>query len=382
MQHNSEMLLRGSGNEGPAEISPEVASERRLAWPDAAKGLCMVLVVLGHSAIWFDQQVDGNASHWLVFTDVLTPFRMPLFFLISGLMSVNALSRPLDMNRKRVTGLFYLYALWTVLFLARLFVPGASDSENPPSAVEIVLSTLLPTPFWYLWALPIYFVLTWAAFRSLGDRSRPWLLIPLIALSSASPWISAVTDTVMREPLDPLKLGPASSNALWFYLGACLPSLWFALMKRACWSYLAGSIVVYAGLIAPVLMWGVRDETKIILAPLALFISSQAFALMSMNSRFMRILQWVGRSTLPVYILHLFGISVISAIVTKTGAADTLTANSLVEISVPLIMACILVGLCVSSGKLILRNRYTAWLLEAPRVLTDPRNARNSTRCE
>lgn len=333
----------------------------------------MVLVVLGHSAIWFDQQVHGNATFWLTITDIFAPFRMPLFFLISGLMSVNALRRPLDLSRKRTVGLLYLYTLWTALFLARLFVPGASDGEDPPHALEIVLSILLPTPFWYLWALPIYFVLTWVAFRVLSDRARVWLLVPLVVLSAASPWIGTATETAMREPLDPLKLGPAASNALWFYLGACLPALWFSMMGRARWRNLAVATLVYAVLVVPVLAWGVRDEGKVLLAPLALFISAQAFALFSMNTRPMRWMQWVGKSTLPVYILHLFAISVISAAVSKAGLDDILRMNPLVELLVPLIMAVSLTVICVWAGRIILGSRYIAWLLEAPAALTRPR---------
>lgn len=369
-------MLLAKPTTGPTTDAPTgQAPRQRIPWPDAAKGLCIALVVLGHSAIWFDQQVHGNATFWLTVTDIFAPFRMPLFFLISGLMSVNALSRPLDLSRKRTIGLLYLYTLWTALFLARLFVPGASDGEAPPYAVEIAVSILLPTPFWYLWALPIYFTLTWVTFRLLAGRSRLWGLVPLVALSAVSPWVEAATDTAMREPLDALKLGPATSNVLWFYLGACLPSLWFALMKRARWSYLAGSIALYAALIMPVLMWGVGDEVKVILAPLALLISSQGLALLSMETRVMRSMQWLGRSTLPVYILHLFAISVISAAVTKTGLGDTLTVHPVVETLVPLVMAVSLTVTCVWAGQLILGSRYTSWLLEAPRALTRPRSA-------
>ncbi|MGX4711629.1 acyltransferase family protein [Rhodococcus ruber] len=362
-----------AGGRSTTETPTEQAPRQRIPWPDAAKGLCMVLVVLGHSAIWFDQQVHGNATFWLTITDIFAPFRMPLFFLISGLMSVNALSRPMDLSRKRTVGLLYLYALWTALFLARLFVPGASDGEDPPHALEIVLSILLPTPFWYLWALPIYFVLTWVAFRALSDRARLWLLVPLVALSAASPWIGTATETVMREPLDPLKLGPAASNALWFYLGACLPALWFSMMGRARWRNLAVATLVYTVLVVPVLAWGVRDEVKVLLAPLALFISAQAFALFSMNTRPMRWMQWVGKSTLSVYILHLFAISIISAAVSKVGLDDILRMNPLVELLVPLIMAVSLTVICVWAGRIILGSRYIAWLLEAPAALTRPR---------
>ncbi|MGW5288818.1 acyltransferase family protein [Rhodococcus pyridinivorans] len=372
-----------NSHEVAQEASWRVASVRptdrtkRIAWPDAAKGLCMVLVVLGHSALWFDQQVQGNSTLWLTITDVFAPFRMPFFFLISGLFSVNALARPLQQSRKRTIGLLWVYVLWTILFVARLFVPGASDGDNPPTAVEFLQSVLLPTPFWYLWALPVYFLFTWLIFRVLSGRYRLVVLIPLVALSAVAPLIDAATDSIMREPLDPLKLGSVASNALWFYLGACAPSLWYALMKNARWSYLAGSLGLYCVLIVPVLAWGVRDESKILLAPLALFICSQAFSLLSMRTRVMSFLQWVGRSTLSVYVLHMFAISVISALVGRFGLADLLTRYGWVEQLTPIVMSLTLVVVCIWVGNnVVLAHRYTSWMLEAPRTLTGARERR------
>lgn len=369
---DSRELAQDAGRQ-VAPVTAEGRAKQRIAWPDAAKGLCMVLVVLGHSAIWFDQQVQGDSMLWLTITDVFAPFRMPFFFLISGLFSVNALARPLHQSRKRTIGLLYVYVLWTTLFVARLFVPGARDGEKPPTVVEFVLSVLLPTPFWYLWALPVYFTLTWLIFRALSGGSRLLVLVPLAVLSAASPLIDVATDSIMREPLDALKLGSVASNALWFYLGASVPSLWYALMKQARWSHLVGSLAVYCVLIVPVLAWGIRDETKILLAPLALFICSQAFALLSMRNRVMTSLQWVGRSTLPVYVLHMFAISVISALVSKAGLAAFLTKYGWAELLTPLIMTLTLVAVCIWVGNLILGNRFTSWTLESPKALTKAR---------
>lgn len=371
--HSKELEATGRGLKGSETAEAVVGNARRIAWPDAARGLCMVLVVLGHSAIWFDQQVNGEARLWLVITDFFAPFRMPLFFLISGLFSVNALGRALNQSRKRTIGLLYVYVLWTALFVARLFVPGASDGESPPTVLELLLSVALPTPFWYLWALPVYFVSTWVIFRFLRGRSRLLAIVPLALLSAAAPLIDAATDSIMREPLDALKLGSVAANALWFYLGAAAPGLWNVLMKNARWSWLAGSAAVYCVLIVPVLMWGVRDEAKLLLAPLALFICSQAFSLFSMSTRVMDALRWVGRSTLPVYVLHMFAISVISAVVTKTAMAEHLTRYWFVELATPFVLTVMLTVLCIWGGNFLLGNRLTAWMLEAPRVLTSAR---------
>ncbi|REH94288.1 hypothetical protein DOS70_08965, partial [Staphylococcus felis] len=45
----------------------------RLTWLDTAKGICILLVVLGHSG-----------SHW--YDEIMSWFRMPLFFFLSGIL--------------------------------------------------------------------------------------------------------------------------------------------------------------------------------------------------------------------------------------------------------------------------------------------------------
>ena len=135
----------------------------RLDWPDVAKGFCMVLVVLWHVALWMRDEFGGATAvaPWAVVAHYFSPLRMPLFFFISGFLSARALARPLQESRRRTIGLYYLYSLWTCLFLSRLFIPQARDGGQAPSLSDLALSLLMPTSYWYLWALPAFFIFTW-----------------------------------------------------------------------------------------------------------------------------------------------------------------------------------------------------------------------------
>ena len=60
------------------------ASQNRVSWVDYAKGICIVLVVLMHSTLGVENAAGGLS--WLHdFIHWAKPFRMPDFFLISGL---------------------------------------------------------------------------------------------------------------------------------------------------------------------------------------------------------------------------------------------------------------------------------------------------------
>jgi uncharacterized membrane protein YcfT len=84
----------------------------RVAWLDMARGLCMVLVVLLHADIASGRPHEQSAVACLI-NMALVPLRLPLFFLVSGLLAARLLSRsPREVLVRRVLFCLYLYVLW------------------------------------------------------------------------------------------------------------------------------------------------------------------------------------------------------------------------------------------------------------------------------
>lgn len=89
----------------------------RLAWADAAKGLCIALVVLYHVVgKHYDQVLPAElasvATAWALVGYAPRPLRMPLFFVLSGMFAARALQRPWRQALgPRVLALYYLYAV-------------------------------------------------------------------------------------------------------------------------------------------------------------------------------------------------------------------------------------------------------------------------------
>jgi uncharacterized membrane protein YcfT len=88
------------------------SSPGRNTWVDAAKGLCIILVVLFHSTLGVEK--DLGVTTWMhTVIDWAKPFRMPDFFMISGLFLSARLARPwaqyLD---AKVWHFAYFYLLW------------------------------------------------------------------------------------------------------------------------------------------------------------------------------------------------------------------------------------------------------------------------------
>lgn len=345
----------------PSSIHP------RLQWLDAAKGVCMILVVLLHSSGWLNSIVPpGSLDFWWEFSSVLIPLSMPLFFFISGFLAARSLEQPLARSRAKTVGLYYLYVLWTMAFLARLWVPGFNRGSD---LVAAAVSILLPTAFWYLWALGSYFLVARGCIVLMGKFSI-WALVPLGLLSVAAPVLSP--EMLHLPTSEALEIESVARNLLWFYAGVHLKTVWVGLLDRGHWARLAGGIVVYAAIYIAAQRNGLLAAAMVLLSAVALFTAAQALALLPMDAAIGRALQWVGRLTLPVYIFHIFAISLMSAIWAAVGLRVNSSNAGTVLLIVPPLLAVVLTVASRVVGSRVLNSRLR-WLLSAPSWLVAPR---------
>ena len=87
----------------------------RIDWVDYAKGICIVLVVMMHSTLGV-QEAAGQTGFMDYVVAFARPFRMPDFFLISGLFLARVIDRDwrtyLD---RKVVHFAYFYLLGTAI---------------------------------------------------------------------------------------------------------------------------------------------------------------------------------------------------------------------------------------------------------------------------
>ena len=148
-------------------------SKQRLEWVDTAKGISILLVVMMHSAIGVGE-VTGGVSylHWIIAW--ASPFRMPEFFLISGLF----LSQVIDRDwrpyaDRRVVHYLYFYALWAVIHLLFKQAVGAGD---PVTAISYIAWAIIE-PYGVLWFIYMLAAFS-AAAKLLHDAKAPhWLVL-------------------------------------------------------------------------------------------------------------------------------------------------------------------------------------------------------------
>ena len=154
----------------PAARSTDDGS--RVTWVDTAKGICIILVVMMHSTLGVGAEMGGEGfMHWVV--AFAKPFRMPDFFLVSGLF----LSRVIDRDwrtysDKRVVHFFYFYILWLVIQSGLKY--GQLSGGSPAVFLGHLVQGLYE-PFstlWFIYILAVFSVAT----KLLRHVSAPALL--------------------------------------------------------------------------------------------------------------------------------------------------------------------------------------------------------------
>lgn len=129
----------------------------RVTWIDAARGWCMLAIVIGHVYLPWNE-------HPAVF-DLLYAFHVPAFFLLSGLtFRAEAVGWPRFLTR-RARGLLVPYVLWALASVAVFQVLGslaaASLGRRGPSQVmHNLLGVIVANPSrgWMDWNKPLWFL--------------------------------------------------------------------------------------------------------------------------------------------------------------------------------------------------------------------------------
>src|SRR5712692_9266545 len=139
----------------------DAMADGRVAWVDYAKGFCIVFVVMMHSTLGAENAAGQEG--WL--HNVVTfakPFRMPDFFLISGLFLARVIGRDwrtyLD---RKVVHFVYFYVLWVTIQFGFKSPAFAAETGWAHVGFTYLLSFIEPFgTLWFIYLLPLFFVVT------------------------------------------------------------------------------------------------------------------------------------------------------------------------------------------------------------------------------
>lgn len=190
----------------------------RVDWVDYAKGICIIMVVMMHSVLGVEKAADQTGfMHYVVM--FAKPFRMPDFFLISGLFLSVVINRDwrtyLD---RKVMHFAYFYVLWVTIQFGFKVPLIAAEAGWAEAGLQYLASFIQPFgTLWFIYLLPIFFVVTKAT------RNVHPLAIWLIAAALES--AHAATGWYVIDEF--------CARFVYFYTGYVLADEVFALSDRA-----------------------------------------------------------------------------------------------------------------------------------------------------
>jgi len=291
----------------------------RMAWVDMAKGLSIILVVMMYAA-YNTGKYTGETGFLHYVIGFATPFRMPEFFLISGLFLSQVIARPWRrFADRRVVHYFYFYGVWAFIMIAL----KEGLYARSPAAMAQGLGLAVVEPYGVLW-----FIYMLAVFGATAKLLWQWRVshLPVLALAAALQMTGIHSASYVVTQF--------CGYFVFFYAGYAAAPLVFALvdwMSRrmvlavvalVAWAVFNGALVFSPGhaVLPQETRMGLAAFAPLHLA-LAIAGSGALCVLGALLSRlwFMDWLRWLGEHSLVVYLAFTLPMSMVRAVALNSG---------------------------------------------------------------
>ena len=354
----------------PLPVSSEVSPRKpRLGWLDALRGFTMLLVVTNHVAL----KSFGMQIRWSAALQFFLLFRMPLFFFISGFLAYKASrvwnARTLgELTLKKMRVQIIPTVVFFLLFLA--MVPTTPFLHN----LDEALASSMKAGYWFTIVL-LYMLLTFYLFSYVesklfrGTPAPPILILLLFIVSLCMfetcylprhfSWALGYKGQP-NEFLNYTSLVEMFRYFPFFLYGALVHRYWERAQRLMDSRWFFPVVVVLALLTTlEVIKWhNLRLEWASLPHTLAMFLLlTMVFMFFRHYSDFFsdktalgRGLQFIGRRTLDIYLLHYFFLPKLPMV----GEFFRVNRhNFILDTTASLAIALLVVGFCVITSQLL-----------------------------
>lgn len=336
------------GTPAPAPAATRPAP--RLAWVDAARGGAVVAVVLLHLSIGHFYQLPHDDRFvvpvWDRVNQIVGAVRMPLLFLVSGLLASGKIRRGFRGGRalEATAANAYLYTVWVGLYALLALLAGGHVPFAMTSWGHFASQFVRPeTPLWFIFALAVY-VPVFTAVR------RVPTVVVVGATAALHLWASMLY--TVESPL----WTRALVYVVFFAVGARAPDLVRVVAASPAWTFVAALAagLAFDALTLQALMSVERPDLHQAVLTMALFAAGAIAAiglsaLMCRVRAYRNVATWVGQRTLGIYILHIPLILVLDALLTgpAAGLATLARATLALDYAYPLLATAVIILACV-----------------------------------
>jgi uncharacterized membrane protein YcfT len=340
-------------NSTAALAEPSAHSARsapaRIDWVDYAKGICIVMVVMMHSVLGVELAA-GQTGFMHLLVAFAKPFRMPDFFLISGLFLSIVIDRDWrTYGDRKVVHFAYFYVLWVTIQFG--FKAPSFAAETSWAHVGFMYLESFIEPFgtlWFIYLLPVFFVIAKATRRI--PPLAIWGVAALLEMAHiATGW------TVIDE---------FCARFVYFYSGYLFADHVFALSDRArarpalalaglaLWAVLNGSLVISGCSEWPLisLMLGLAGACAIVVLGTLLA-----------RAHWLNSLRFCGERSIVIYLAFFLPMAATRTLLLRAGLIPDIGAISLIVTAAGVLGALVLWRMALAAGAKFLFERPTAF---------------------
>jgi uncharacterized membrane protein YcfT len=341
-----------SVNDTPPTI--ERPADGRVDWVDYAKGICIVMVVMMHSVLGVEAAA-GQTGFMHALVAFAKPFRMPDFFLISGLFLSVVIDRDwrtyLD---RKVVHFAYFYVLWVTIQFG--FKTPSFAAESGWGHVGYLYLESFVEPFgtlWFIYLLPVFFVVTKLT------RNAPPLAI----------WMAAAALEMMHVATGWTAVDEFCSRFVYFYSGYWFASAVFTLSDRArarpamsitglaLWALVNGALVEFGHSEWPIVSLGLG-----LAGAGAIIVTGTLLARM----QWLNFLRYCGEHSIVIYLAFFLPMAATRTALLKTGVIPDIGTISLIVTVAGVAGAILIWRVALAAGARFLFERPDAFWI-APR---------------
>ncbi len=332
--------LAPNARAGALELEIEAApttADSRIAWIDYARGFNILIVVIGHVILGLRSTNMLSDGPWFRVWDArYYNFRMPLFFLLSGLFAERQLRRSAgSFLRDKGATLVYPYFIWSTLQIL------VQIGLNPITRGQITFQHLLWQPlfpegqFWFLHVL-FFIMLAYFLMRKLGVGPVACLIVSLACYAAQHDRPQASSWPLQRI----LYYGP-------FYAFGGLAGLWVSKIRIGQPWQLAAILLAGFGVVAAAIQVEGDPPLPVQMAVTLCGIAA-AIALTALlsRSRFMGFLPVLGRYSLEILVAHMLSAAGLRIVLQKVLHVENIAAHVILGSSAGIIGPLLLVWVC------------------------------------
>lgn len=323
---------------------------------DFVKGVAIMMVVLYHTML-FLRSIEYEGGGMGRAKIVLELFPMPAFFLIAGMFHFRVVRWSFaDTWKRRLSGYLYLYIVWSVIrFAFYLIVPNvrSTDGGGASATDPLALLGILVWPissYWFIYALFVFTLLVW-----LGRKLPSWAQLTATAV------ISILFSTGL---VDTYNVGwdRMGEYLVFFVAGVLLSHQLAVIVHKAKPWHVVALFVAFLAIAVPLAFIPIANRIPgvVLLGQVVSVAFGCAAAVYLVRVRQLSWVSYIGARSLNIYLLHVFVIAGLVALVQAMPWLRVLPGRGFLVLFT---VATLVVIICLLASKVLTRMK---WLFVNP----------------